>query len=147
MQSALYKHLTKVYELMYELSTINDQEEVIFEGNFKDVFSVSGASTSYYTPIRKLLTSPVLDPCITIVQQGNVSQPTIMVLHHPPPEDWEKISLKDLTGPREAATLGAELERRIESLEGWRESIGEVSLSEVLVNFERRISRLESKRG
>jgi hypothetical protein len=70
-----------------------------------------------------------------------------VVLNHPPPEEWAGITGSDLTGRADSAILGVELEARTAKLETWRESLGEVNLSEVLVNFEKRIARLEREAG
>lgn len=145
-ETALYRYTLVIYEFMFEHSELNEHEEQVFVGSFTNAFKQVGASSTYYTPIRQLLLSPDLDPCISVLQRGNASQPSIIRLHHPPHEEWKNISHKPLTAGREAATLVPELERRIKLLEGWRESIGEVNLSEVLRNFELRITRLEKER-
>jgi len=144
-ETAIYRYTCEVYDLLLEQSKENKHGEQLFEGSVVEVYKQTGASSRYYSSIRKLLISPELDPCITFLQRGNGSQPTIINLHHPPPEDWEKISEKGLTAPRERATLLVELEAEVNRLRAWRESIGEVNLSEVVRDFEMRLTRLENK--
>jgi len=141
---SLYEHTKAVYDSMLDQATKNEREEILFEGYMTHVVKSVGASTKYYSQIRKLLLSPDLDPCITIISRGNSSQPSIIQLHHPPSDEWENISRGDLTASAGDATLRLqELEARIERLQAWRESIGEVNLSEVLLDFESRIQKLE----
>jgi hypothetical protein len=145
--TALYEATAKAYRLMEEQSEYNEFDELIFQGHFTRVFQQCGASSRWYTAIRKLLDTPTTDPCITVHQRGNVHQPSIIRLNHPPSESWEKISADDLTGDREHAMLLAEVEAKVNRLDAWRESIGkEVNLSEALRNLEDRVSRLERKR-
>jgi len=142
-ETALYRYTCEVYDLLQERSKTNEHEEQLFEGSVVEVYRQVGASSRYYSSIRKLLISPELDPCITFLQRGNGSQPTIIRLHHEPPQDWKNISEKGLTAPREGAILLVELEREIKLLRAWRESIGEVNISKALRNFEKRLAKLE----
>lgn len=146
-ETALYRHTLAVYEYMHERAVLNKHEELLFTGMFGQTIKRSGASSRYYSSIRKLLISPDLDPCVVFRQKGNATQPSEIELRHPPPREWENITEKDLTGPRERATLVADIERDVLALKTWRESIGEVNLSEVLRDYELRITKLEQERG
>jgi hypothetical protein len=145
MESALYTYLCKVYELLEERSTVDESGERTFVGSLKELFNETGASTTYYTPIRRLLDSPHDDPCITIYQRGNSNQESVIRLNHSPPEEWQKIFVRDLTGGRESATILVRMEREVEALIAWRESLGEVNIAKALVNFEKRLRALEAK--
>jgi hypothetical protein len=140
--TALYTHTCTLYEKLHKLSKMNEEKERIFTGNYSDVFKEVGASLAYYTPIRSLLLSPTLDPCITIYQRGNSDQPSQIRLNHPPPPEWSDLRAKDLTSASGSATLPL-LEKKVAGLVAWRESIGEVNLSEALRNFEQRLSNIE----
>lgn len=144
--SALYRYTCEIYKLMHKRAKVNKEKERIFVGQYSDVFRESSASFAYYSPIRSLLLSPDDDPCITYYQKGNSGQPSHIRLNHAPPEEWATITKLDLTKPREGATILARLENEVASLTAWRESIGEVNLSEALVDFEQRLSKLESER-
>jgi hypothetical protein len=144
-ETALYRYTCEVYDKLYEESKTNEHEERLFEGSMVEVFKQTGASSRYYSSIRKLLISPELDPCVTFMQRGNGSQPTIIRLHHEPPQDWKKISQKGLTAPREGATMLLQIEAELSRLKAWRESIGEVNLSEALRDFDKRLRVLERK--
>jgi hypothetical protein len=145
-QTAIYRHALRVYEIMDKQSFSNSFGERAFSGKLKDVFEEAGVSKAYYRPIRQLLDSPDLDPCITILERGNASQRTLILLNHPPPPEWGVITPKDLTAPAIDATMVADLAARVERLEAWRETLGGVNLAEALRNFESRISRLEGER-
>ena len=88
--TALHKYTVRIYELMEKESETNEFGEQIFTGLLTEMFLRSGASTAYYTAARKLLLSPIDNPCIIIEQRGNSSQPSIIRLNHPPPSAWEK---------------------------------------------------------
>jgi hypothetical protein len=145
-QTAIYRHAVRMYEIMAERSFSTKYGERAFSGKLKDVFEETGASKAYYTPIRQLLDSPDLDPCITVLERGNASQRTLIRLNHPPPPEWGVIAPKDLTAPAIGATMIVDLAARVERLEAWRETLGGVNLAEALRNFESRISRLEGER-
>jgi hypothetical protein len=143
MGSAVFVHAVKVYEALEKQSTINEHEERVFEGYLIDLYRQVGASSRYYSPIRKLLDSPQIDPCIEFLQRGTGAQVSIIKLNHPPPPEWSTIAESDLTGSGGGAILLAELQAQVNQLQAWRESIGEVNLSEALVDFERRLKKLE----
>lgn len=145
--SKLYEHTTKVYQYMVENSETADSGEAFFKGRMTKAMKASGASSAWYSRIRDLLESPRHDPCITLFQRGNSEQDSIVRLNHPPPEAWENISAQGLTRRIQSATLDADHETRISDLEAWREPIREVNLSEVLLDLERRLKRLEEETG
>lgn len=146
MATKFYTHLVKAYEFMAERSKLNEYEERIFEGRLTEVFRRAGASSAYYSPLRKMLLSPSNDPCIEIRQRGNVGQPTIIRLIHEPPKAWKEITHGGLTAPVGGATIPVEVEGRLDRLEAWRESIREVNnLSEVLQDFENRLAKVEDQ--
>lgn len=117
--------------------------KLVFTGSLVEVFDSVVANRGIYTKVRSIL---VETGSIEIVERGNRSRPTAVVLHHPPPpqESWPE----DLTGSRPSATLYADMERRVKALEAWRETLtgGEFNIAEALRNMERRINSLEGKR-
>lgn len=142
--SALYRYACEMYDYMMSHAKQDEEtEESIYEGKLKEAFTSTGASTRYYTPVKSILDSPDIDPCITVLRRGSGTTPSLVRLNHPPVEGLENVTIKDLTGNREAATLVPELERRMERLEGWREQFGEVNLSEALRDLDNRLSKLE----
>jgi hypothetical protein len=143
--SRLYDFTVQVYRLLEERAEANEYDELIFEGYYKRLVYRTGASSTYYSLIRQLLGSPANSPCITFMQKGNVAQPSRIRLHHPPPEEWSGLSQSDLTGVRGAATLIPDLEKRVAALEAVTQTLGEVNLKKILLDFERRLLRLESK--
>lgn len=144
--SALFQHTTNIYKYMEENSELNSLGERLYVGSIQEAVRSAGASSRYYTAIRKLLGSPPDDPCIDIVQRGNTYQPSIVLLKHPPPEGWEKIPPSALTQPAVSATLIAELTEKVEQLQAWRESLGGMNIAEAMINFENRLRRLEGER-
>lgn len=141
--SALYDRCVEAYEFMNQESQVNQHGERLFTGSITKIVRRTGVSSKYYSQVRQLLLSPHTDPCIEIVQRGNSEQPSVILLHHPPPPEWAGITAGDLTTDAVSATMVAELESRLSRVETWRESIGEVNLSKVLQDFERRLSKLE----
>lgn len=142
-ESAIYKATTATYLFLESRAKRDEDGDLIYEGSLIDAFNSTGMSSSYYTPVRKLLDSPPNDPCVTVFRRGNSTQMSLVCLNHPPPAEWKNITAGGLTAGRRIATLIVEVEGRVERLEAWRESIGEVNLSEALLNFERRIAKLE----
>lgn len=144
--TALYRHLCKTYEILFERSVEEETGERIFRGNLTDVVKETGASRTYYSYIRRLLLSPSGDPCVTILQRGAGGIGSIVQLHHAPLKAFETISISALTDSRSRATLMPDVLSRVEALEGWRETTKGVNLAEALRNFEKRISNLESQK-
>jgi hypothetical protein len=123
--------------MLSERAKLNEYHELVFTGSLTKLYQELGASTSYYSPIRKLL---VDSGAIEITQRGTrsqVSEVTVKQLS-------ENISPDPLTAARPAATMGVEVDRRLASLEAWRETTGGLNIAEALRNMESRLSRLES---
>jgi len=140
--SAIYEYACEVYKLMEERSSVNELEEKLYRGFLTHLFKEVGASTTYYTHIRKLLDSPHHDPCILIYRRGSKNHPSIVRLMHPPPSEWGGISRSDLTPPGLSATM----QEQVRKLLAWRESIEqEVSIVKRLESIERRLSKLERR--
>lgn len=117
---------------------------VVFEGHFSKLFGDVVGNPRYYTSIRKTL---VETESIEIIQKGNAFRPTICVLHHPPPADVKTWPI-DLTGAERAATMSRQFEKRVASLEAWREQTtggGKANIAEVLRDYETRIAKLEKE--
>jgi hypothetical protein len=140
---SLYKVTSAVYAKMVEEAETNDEGELIFTGFVSRVINEITPSQGYYTPIRRLLLSPAEDPCCIVYKRGAGKLPSEWRLMHPPPDAWQEISALDLTGPRRADKLGADIEQRVTALESLTKPIKEVSLTEILRNFETRIRNLE----
>lgn len=143
---ALEAKLQEFYDELVKhanLRKVQGKEVLVYEGHYSNLYKQVIGNPTYYTPIRKIL---VETESISILQRGNISQETIMVLNHPPPapDEWPD----DLTGEQVSATLRASYERRLAALETWRETTtggGKLNLLEVLRNFEERIAKLESQ--
>jgi hypothetical protein len=146
--TAFYKHMRAVYAYLEGNAELSSDNELIFEGKWQDAFEHLGISSSYYSPIRKMLETPADDPCCTIYQRGNSEQPSLIKLHHPPLVEWKNISVSALTKPREGATLISDLEREVAELKAWREEVfGTFNVRDALRNHEGRIARLEDENG
>jgi hypothetical protein len=143
MTSALYQYTVAFYDKLSKQAKRDTSGELIFQGKLKEAFDSTGASSAYYTPVRQLLDSPEDDPCITLITRGNSKQGSTVRLNHPPPEAWENFSAKALTSPREGATLVVDIEARLERVEAWRESLGEVNIGKALIDMETRLRKLE----
>jgi len=140
---AIDKWLNVFYDALAKESKrrkIDGKMVLVYEGYFSRLFRAVVNNPKYYTPIRTILTSGE-DPSITILQTGNAHAPSIVVLNHRPPaqESWPE----DLTGVPKSATLWVELDRRLSAVESWRETTGGTNFTDILRNFEGRISKLE----
>jgi len=135
--SQLAGHTFALYDELSKLATPNDDGELVFVGKLTKVYNSLGISSSMYSRIKRILMGT---KSIEILQRGTGAQPSIILLHGAP--DPEIFSRKDLTAPRTFATLLGTLENRVETLEGWRESMP-FSISEVLLDYEIRIVQLE----
>jgi hypothetical protein len=133
---AIAEYARQLYNLMDSLAKENEYHERVFTGSITDLYKDIGASTSYYTAIRKFLLDAEL---ITILQRGNAKQQSQVRLN----ELSENILRKPLTAAPRAATMGADVQRRLERLEAWRETTGGLNIAEALRNIEDRVTRLE----
>ena len=145
---ALIRHSHTVWRLLLENATketiavpLTDDtiECLVFRGNIGDVFSASGVSKSYYSPIRKFLMEC---GAITILERGTAHNPSLVVLDpdRPPPTVLPSI----VKSEEERLTLAEEVGRLSHTVEVWETRLGGINIQEALRNFERRISRLES---
>lgn len=138
----------ELYEAMVERAEtreVGDEKFLLYEGQYSHLFNQVVGNLTYYTPIRKIL---IETGSVSLVQRGNKNRDTVFVLHHaPPPQDeWPQ----DLTGVGVSATMRVEFEKRLASLEAWRENLtggGKLNLLEALRNFEDRLSKLERQLG
>jgi hypothetical protein len=125
------------YNEMKERSTTDDEGNTVFVGSVLEVFNHLGISLSLYSRVKRLL---VRSESIEILQRGTAHQPSIVLLRAAPTS--EAFADEGLTNARRHATLIQELERRLETLEGWRQSLPP-NLSEALREHESRLYRLE----
>lgn len=133
--SATAKYAAEFYNLMDSRAEENQYHERIFTGSLTKLYRELGASTAYYTRIRKVL---IESGAIEILVRGNGKQPTQIKLN-------QNISDQGLTARPPSATVGVEVERRLAALESWRETTGGLNIAEVLRNMESRLSELERK--
>jgi hypothetical protein len=135
---ARLRYAVEFYLILDKLAEENEYHERVFTGSMMKAYRQLGASSTYWTQIRKIL---VDSGSITILQRGTGNQASIIVLNGLD----EKISAEALTRPARAATVGAEVERRVRTLEAWRETTGGINIAEALRNMERRLTKLEGK--
>jgi hypothetical protein len=138
------RYARQFYELLKaeaQLETTDGTELMVWRGKLTDVFRELKVTSKYYTTIRAILTKT---GSITIVETGSRNRPSIVVLNHPPPS-LQKINNLGLTGTAPAATMMAELQRRISTLESWRETQGGINIAEALRNIEDRLTKLEAE--
>jgi hypothetical protein len=138
---AILDYAIKLYALLDERAEENEYHERIFTGKISDLYKEIGASTAYYSRIRKLL---IDNGSIELMQRGTGSQPSQLKLHRPLEVD-EIISDMPLTEEKISATMGVELIRRLELLEAWRETTGGLNIAEAFRDMERRLTRLEGQ--
>lgn len=123
----------------------DDPEARVYHGKVTELFSKLGISMSYYTPIRRYLTT---NGSIKMVKRGGRGLASDVLLRHPPPAPDAssgnvKIEPDHLTARRHLATLVAEAEKRLDRLEAWRETTGGVNIAETMRNHESRITQIE----
>jgi hypothetical protein len=119
-----------------ELATEAETREVrVYRGRITETYKSLGISQSYYTRVRDVLTE---SGSIEYLQQGARGVETVIVLHHAPPEDF---TFKRLTAPPTPDKLAV----RLNELEAWRDTLGNLNLQEALRNIEYRLSQLEEK--
>ena len=128
----------------------DDPEARVYHGKVTELFGQLGISMSYYTPIRRYLTT---NGSIKMVKRGGRGLASDVLLRHPPPDyppadaptGNVKIAPEHLTGTRHLATLMEEAERRLDRLEAWRETTGGVNIAETMRNHETRITQIEKQ--
>lgn len=145
------RHAHVVWNLMLENAktetvkiplTDEELEVLVFRGSIGNVFDSAGVSKTYYSPVRKIL----LDcGAITILEKGNIHNPSLVVLNPetPPPQEYPpnvKSDPEDLTDAETVDTVS----RRVEVLEN---RLGGLSIVEALKNIEFRLSQLETQTG
>lgn len=137
------RYARQFYATLLQTATeeVSDGKELlVWRGKLTDVFRELKVTSKYYTTIRAILTKT---GSITIVETGSRNRPSIVVLNHEPPP-LQKINNLGLTGTAPAATMMVELQRRLATLEAWRESQGGINIAEALRNLEDRLTKLES---
>ena len=135
------EYAKRFYTLLKERAELNEYQELVFKGSLTKAFKQIGASSSYYSPIRKLLLE---SGSIEITQRGAGSQLSEVRVN----ELNENIFSEPLTGGSGRGTVGVdELGARVARLEAWRETTGGLNIAEALRNIEDRVLRLESLTG
>ncbi len=140
MSEALNQHILAVYGELEKRSVVDEtfgDHQLVFTGNFTEVYNYFGISSSMYSRIRRVL---VESGSIEVVQKGTGAQPSIILLHGAP--SAENLSDEGLTSPRRLATMVGQMQERLAALEAWRESIP-LNVTEALREHEVRIGQLE----
>jgi len=130
-----------MWEYLNDHAELNEYQELIFTGNVSEAYRYTGASNASYSRIRKLLLEYGV---VRIHQVGNRHQPSIIeITGSLPPGDL--LPPEHLTERTSSATMVVEVERRVKSLQAWRESLerGGLDIAKVLQDFELRLTRLE----
>jgi hypothetical protein len=136
---AVPRYAKLLYDALYELSEPSETGEYrVFNGRVTEIFNRLGISLAYYTQIRRLL---IKTGSIEMLKRGGGGLASEVALHHPPPS--EENLPTGLTTGRHLATLVEALGKRVEILEGVRESQGGLNIAEALRNHESRLSKLE----
>lgn len=137
---ALVKHSQAIYDLLESKSTkekLDGRNLPVFRGKLYETFRESGVSQGYYTPIFRALED---GHYITIVQRGNRSVDSVVVLFERPTDEM------DLTGASRPARVSPdELEGIRQEVSQIRQSLGGLNIVEALDNLERRLTKLENK--
>jgi hypothetical protein len=141
-ERAVLRHALAVYDELRKRAREDDALGLVYEGKLKDVYVYLNISSSAYTRIRRVLLG-----CgsIEILQRGSRYQPSIVALRDRPPDGNHELTGEDLTGYTAPARILVELQAEVQALGTWRETLREVNLTEVLRNFEDRITRLEAQ--
>lgn len=147
LQPVFVQHLEKVYKALEERATMKvlhlddvSRQELVFVGGITEVYQSTGISQAYYGPIFNALDEA---GAILRVQRGGKNVDTVIVLRGLP-EVWPEelitsvTAKKDLTNANQYATVMAEIQKL-------RESLGGLSIVEVLFDFESRIAALEAR--
>lgn len=132
------QYAIKLYQYLDELAEVNEYHERVFTGKVSEAYKAVGASSTYHSDIRKLL---IDSGSITVIQRGTGKQASEWALNGLD----ENILAVPLTPLGTAATMRAEVERRVRSLEAWRETTGGINIAEALRNIELRLSKVESQ--
>lgn len=141
-ESPIYRYAAAAYQLLEEAAELNEYQELIFTGKLAATIRRAGGSSTYYSKIRELLDSPMGDPCIEVRTRGAGVTPSVVVLRHPPPEEWAGL---DLTSARATAKLSADSKTE-GRLRVFLDEIGGMNIREILIDFESRLSQLEQER-
>jgi hypothetical protein len=157
---AVLKHAHKAFRLFIEHSEEAEYNVPItgetvtarlFRGKIGDIFNATGASNTYYSPIRQLL---IDCGSIVILERGSAktgsvvmvrpdSPPPTVEMIPPPPEDDEKPNVKS---HGLGLTLARRLDRLEERLEIAERRAGGINIESALRNHESRLATLESER-
>ena len=114
-----------------------------FEGSLVAVYDAVGSSRSHY---GKLYTALEDLGCIEIERKGRSGLTSVLLLHKSPQiELFRKIHVRTLTKRDPSGILT--LQQRVSNLEvaGKEGRVGDIDLSEALVNLERRLQALEGR--
>ena len=133
----IIRYAVLFYQYLDERAEVNEYHERVFTGSVGEAYKAVGASSTYHSDIRKLL---IDSGSVTVLQRGTGKQPSEWVLNGLD----ENILAVPLTPPDRAATVGAQVERRVRTLEAWRETTGGINIAEALRNIELRLGRLEA---
>jgi hypothetical protein len=113
-----------------------------FVGKLTQVYNSLELPSAAYSHVRALLTSPGDNgPCVEVIQRGNKRVPSIVVLHHPPPDHPpEDFTMEPLTTRAEVTTL----RERVQALEKRLDEYAGFNVKKVLRNIESRLTKLEA---
>lgn len=133
----LLQYAIKFYQYLDEQARENEYHERVFTGKVSEAYKAVGASSAYHSGIRKLL---IESGSVTVLKRGTGKQDSEWLLNGLD----ENILSVPLTPPGAAATMGAQVERRLQTLEAWRETTGGINIAEALRNIESRLTQLEA---
>lgn len=140
MTATFVSHCEIVYNALLDRSTINKEtDEMVFTGAISQVYGSLGISQSYYGPIFDTLEEV---GAILKLQRGGRGVDSVLVLRGLPkvwPEGlgWRGRNANPLTSDTRYDTLSLDLQRV-------KESIGDLNVIRVLMDFETRLSTLEA---
>lgn len=133
-RTRLASHVDTLFEAVQQLAT----PEGLYEGNLTDLYKTLDIPLGQYSHVRRVLFDT---GCLTIIRRGSRAEPSLIQVNRPPEPE-------DLTLGSEAGRLSLsaeEMSERLERLEVWRAGFQDMNIIAVLINQEKRISKLEAK--
>jgi hypothetical protein len=133
---ALLRHAENFYQALEDASVVEEVEGNdlrIFRGSTIKIFRALGISQSYYSRVIKGLGE---NGCITQLQRGARTQPSVLVLHNSP--NAQEFA-KPLGGKRVDAVL---LAQRLDNIQA---NIGGLDIAKALVELQNQINALKAR--
>lgn len=145
----ILRYAHDLYNALLDKATTQPEGGWLFVGSVTDVYNELKLSSSVYSHVRKMLTSDSQglgegdQPCIEFVQRGNRATPSVILLHHPPPDLPPADFTFDHLTDRETIDT---LREKVETLETRLDEYMGFNVKEALRNHEKRIKRIELER-